>query len=156
MISFDKAAVKLGAALALVGVAYIVKMSKAPRGIKNNNPLNLRETGIGWMGKIGDDGEFTQFESPFMGIRAAARNLRTYRGRGIDTVQAIIQTWAPPTENDTQSYIESVSQKTGLSPYEPLKTEDYPKLVEAMIYHENGQQPYDKELIGSATMQGLA
>ena len=64
---------------------------------------------------------------------------RTYRGYGLNTIRAIITRYAPPVENDTQAYIQTISQKTGLSPDRVLSTEDdYKKVIQAMAALENG------------------
>jgi hypothetical protein len=135
-------------ALALTGVFYIMKQASQPRGIRNNNPLNIRKSPIRWRGAVGDDGEFVQFSTALLGIRAAARNLRTYREKyGYMRIADIINRWAPDSENDTESYISSVEKLTGLRRYQILKMDEYPALIAAMIYHENGKQPYDEEVI---------
>ncbi|KEQ15660.1 hypothetical protein GZ77_03500 [Endozoicomonas montiporae] len=123
-----------------------------PRGIRNNNPLNIREnagTDYQWEGERikDDDPEFEEFTNPVYGIRAGARVLASYRRRGVVTLGDIIATWAPPTENDTESYINGVAQATGLQPYNTVEPNHYPALIAAMIRHENGIQPYSMELI---------
>lgn len=145
------------AAFAAVVIGGLYMHHKTPRGIRNNNPLNIRISADAWQGATGDDGEFVTFETPFYGLRAAARTLRTYADKhGIKTVKSILHRWAPPTENDTESYIRSVTSKTGLSPDDKLySATDYQRLLTAMIYHENGQQPYDEMLIKDAVIKGL-
>lgn len=153
----ESLAAKLFVILALTGAYYVFKQSKEPRGIANNNPLNIREVGINWRGRIGDDGEFVQFESALMGMRAAARNLKTYRDKyGVLTISEIVQRWAPPSENNTKSYIESVEKLTGIERFTPLIQKDYAALMAAMIYHENGKQPYDESLIQQGVDLGFA
>lgn len=142
---------KTAAALAVLGVGVMVHLSKKisseVRGLRNNNPGNIRATGTAWNGATGDDGSFVIFSSPEYGIRAMTRILKTYAGRGIVTIEDIIATWAPSNENDTDSYIESVANKTGLSEFQFISDSDYPDLIAAIIYHENGQNPYSAELI---------
>jgi len=143
-------------ALFLIGGAMILRNMEKPKGIRNNNPLDIRVSGDEWQGKTGDDGEFFQFESPVFGIRAAARTLRTYREKhGLNTVSGIINRWAPPSENLTGSYIESVANKIKLDAHETLRDEDYPRLIEAMIFHENGEQPYSAEIIQDGFKRGF-
>lgn len=95
------------------------------RGIRNNNPGNLRLTGIEWKGKIPNsentDGEFEQFETMELGARAQLVNLRTYMRRGIDTVREIITRYAPHHENPTESYIDTVSKNLGVDENDQLK-----------------------------------
>jgi hypothetical protein len=140
--------------LGFLGIRLMLSTAK-PRGIRNNNPLNIR-TGDNWQGAIGDDGEFVQFEVVTMGIRAAARILKNYRDKyGLNTVSGIISRWAPPSENDTQSYIASVAGKVGVEANEPLSEVDYTRLISAMIYHENGQQPYSVDEIQQGFEMGF-
>lgn len=140
-----------------VGVTVNRFKNNTPRGIKNNNPLNIRKSAISWQGKTGDDGTFEVFDTPHNGIRAAARNLKTYaNSHGLRTPRAIIGRWAPAVENNVEAYVSSVVKRSGLFADLILEPNDYVKLVEAMIYHENGQQPYDTALIRKAVQDGFA
>lgn len=147
---------KLIILLALAGGLYLMNKHKKyielPRGIRNHNPLNIREnsaTDYDWEGEraTDDDKSFEEFTNPVYGIRAGARILASYQRRGLITLEQIISTWAPATENDTESYISSMVQSTGLLPYSQVQPEHYPALFAAMIKHENGIQPYSMELI---------
>ncbi len=115
-----------------------------PRGMRNNNPGNLKLLAGGkmWDGQIGTDGEFAVFASRDAGIRAAQTNLRSYVKQGIDTVEAIIGRWAPPSDsNDTPAYVARVAGALGVDPKAKLSL-DAPgvldKLSNAMFAHENG------------------
>lgn len=136
--------------------------TNVPRGIRNNNPLNIRENASGgdaWQGELETelDGAFEEFESPEYGIRAAVKLFETYRTRyGLDTIAGIVSRWAPSSENDTNSYIESVAQKTGIHADIFLTQEDYPALLKAMIFHENGQQPYPDSVINEGVRLALS
>ena len=95
-----------------------------PRGIRNNNPLNIRRSKDKWKGMraVQSDAQFVQFESLEWGWRAAFYLLtrtyyHTYR---LFTIRKIIQKWAPPNENNTQAYIANVSRLTGIGPDEPI------------------------------------
>jgi hypothetical protein len=75
-----------------------------PRGIRNNNPLNIRRTAKDqWKGLRAQqtDASFCQFESLDYGWRAAFYLLtRTYYHKyRLFTIRAIINKWAPPNEN---------------------------------------------------------
>ena len=97
-----------------------------PRGIRNNNPLNIRRTGKDqWKGmaEVQGDRSFCQFETMEYGWRAAFHLLtRTYYGKHrLTTIRGIISRWAPPQDNnDTGAYISNVSRMTGIGPDEPL------------------------------------
>ena len=120
------------------------------RGIRNNNPGNIRHR-IDWDGLDEDqskDEEFSQFSTPEYGIRAMFKILKTYDNKyNLNTIEGIINRWAPPIENDTESYIDFVSSKVGKDRSEVLDQEDYILLVEAIIHMENGEQPYPLVLI---------
>jgi hypothetical protein len=88
-----------------------------PIGLRNNNPGNLRDTGITWEGKIGANGGFVVFDDVAWGIRAFATNLySSIKKYGTNTLRKYITRYAPPNENDTEWYIQTVSQKTGIGP----------------------------------------
>ena len=124
------------------GYSYPVAIDK--RGFRNNNWLNIRISNNNWQGKRANntDGEFEQFETPELGIRAATRNIRTYGQRGIQTVKDIISTWAPASENNTASYIQNVASRMGVDPNQTLDlndTDTMVKLISAMTISENGR-----------------
>lgn len=112
------------------------------RGLRNNNPGNLKQTATNWQGQVKPSGDppFAQFSDAVWGARAMIILIkRTYRGYGLNTIRGIITRYAPPAENDTQAYIQTISQKTGLSPDRVLSTEDdYRKVIQAMAALENG------------------
>lgn len=125
------------------------------RGIRNNNPGNL-DKGDDWQGLADEqpDPRFCTFISPLWGIRALAKVLLTYqRKHNKHTIREIISRWAPPHENDTEAYIKAVSAHVHVIPDAPISLEDRTTmflLVEAIIKHENGQQPYSGDVIHSA------
>ena len=97
------------------------------RGIRNNNPLNLRHSADQWQGarKEQTDKSFVQFESMAYGYRAALKTLDSYWNhfkqlRQPFTVRAIISRWAPPSENDTDAYVSTVLRLTSLGGNERL------------------------------------
>ncbi len=138
------------ALLLLGGGGYMVY--QGTRGIRNNNPGNIRYDGTAWDGLANppSDGTFCVFVSPVYGIRAMARILTNYvTADGVpSTVSGIISRWAPPTENDTASYIADVCNQLGVAPNTTLDLDSYlPELVGAIISHENTVNPYDASLI---------
>ena len=120
-----------------------------PRGIRNNNPGNIRYTGTRWQGLSdpSSDGEYCIFINVRYGIRAMSKILKSYAGRGLVSIEDIISTWAPDSENNTTSYIYSVAQRMGVDAREALDKSEWPALIEAIIYHENGVQPYSMQII---------
>lgn len=115
-----------------------------PRGIRNNNPLNIRVGNV-WLGEVPNptDNEFEQFVSMFYGLRAGFILLRRYiRRYHLTTVPDIISRWAPGSENNTVKYIDTVCQLSGIAPDTQMKYEDEEtlvNLVDAMILVECGQ-----------------
>ena len=114
-----------------------------PRGIRNNNPLNIRrEKGQFWKGEVVspiEDREFVQFAGLEYGLRAAFCILRTYRDKyKAVCIEDIITRWAPPTENDTRRYICDCCRLTGFGGKERLAEKDWPQLVKAMARIECG------------------
>lgn len=83
------------------------------RGIRNNNPANIRR-GCNWKGlaKEQTDKEFCQFVNMRWGVRALLVTLRTYVIKHhLHTVREIITRWAPPEDgNVTNWYIKYVEQ----------------------------------------------
>ena len=90
------------------------------RGIRNNNPLNIRKSADKWQGlsTLQEDREFFKFVSMEYGWRAAFVILcRTYYGKyKLKTIRDIVTRWAPPKENNTPAYIRHVSDYTGIGP----------------------------------------
>ncbi len=122
-----------------------------PRGIRNNNPGNIRISTIQWEGKIkiNTDGVFEQFDSATHGIAALVNNLMSYQlVHGLDTIAKIIDRWAPAMENDTKAYILAVLADAGLAGVTPTSPIDIRNptilfaLTMAIIKHENGVNPY--------------
>jgi len=127
----------------------IINNSSTPRGVRNNNPGNLRSN-IPWKGMIGSDSSgFAIFDTPENGIKAAAKNLKTYFNKHhLNSVHDIISRWAPSNENDTQSYIKSVASQLGVSANEPLDiTSSMPGLLASIFRHENGADFYPMNMI---------
>jgi hypothetical protein len=127
---------------------------KPPRGIRANNPGNIRKAATEWLGEIdGVDPDFETFDTPEHGIRALAKIVLTYsRKYHLKTVGGIISRWAPPNENDTLSYVKHISRGLGVEPDQPLDLESDPRgrlqleaLVTLIIRHENGRNPEGKD-----------
>ena len=88
-----------------------------PRGLRNNNPLNIRHNADVFQGEIkGNDKSFKTFEK-------------------------IITRFAPPSENDTRAYIAAVVKYSGVASDEALTAtsgDKYILIVSAMSFVENG------------------
>lgn len=120
-----------------------INSKKTPRGIRNNNPLNLR-VGNNWKGEVevSSDPTFEQFTEMKWGVRAAFVVLRNYIVRHkCNTIRMIITRWAPSNENDTERYIELVSWITGICKNEKITWSEVTmkRLFHAMCFVENGR-----------------
>jgi hypothetical protein len=115
---------------------------KQPRGLRNNNSLNIRHNSDHFQGEIkGKDKSFKTFETMPYGYRAAFVTLGTYLSKGYNTIEKIIAKWAPPTENNTQAYVSAVEKYSGVSRNKELTAADgadYILIVAAMSFVENG------------------
>lgn len=124
-------------------------MDRATRGIRNNNPLNIRK-GTKWKGLRAEqtDKDFCQFESITYGMRAGLKLLINYVSGNnsahitFNTIRKVISRWAPPSENATEKYIDFVSRETGISAGAVLRADDASMLIPvaiAMAFVECGQ-----------------
>ena len=78
-------------------------------------------TNVGNLRPVGSSTGFQQFDTPEAGIKAVDDQLRIYGSKHkLKTLREVISRYAPPSENDTESYIKNVSQRTGLKPDEEI------------------------------------
>ena len=128
--------------------------SKIPRGIRNNNPLNIR-IGNSWLGEVKNptDNEFEQFVHVCYGLRAGFVLLRRYINRyKLNTIEKIISRWAPSNENNTRAYINQVARGMKIDANTPLHYKDRNRmcaLVYEMVYVENGQHIQMTEIVAA-------
>jgi hypothetical protein len=115
--------------------------SADPRGIRNNNPLNLEYRPD--QGAVGSDGRFGVYATPADGVAAAERQLLRYQDQGDNTIRKIISRWAPASDgNDTEGYIRDVAGQTGFDANSPLNLRDpdqAQRLIAAMARRETGR-----------------
>lgn len=122
-----------------------------PRGLRNNNPGNLRRlpkrkdgSDQLWHGEIkyaqSEDASFSQFIDLKSGIRAMMKDIYGDFTRGLNNVTALIGNYAPPNENNTKAYINSVAKTLGILATAPflLTYERMLILCEAIVLVENG------------------
>ena len=114
-----------------------------PRGIRNNNPLNIR-VGCKWVGEVENptDKDFEQFTCMHYGLRAGFILLRRYIERyHLCTITDILSRWAPNRENHTRKYIDYVCDVAGIGALDKISFQDADTMiaiVNAMCYYENG------------------
>lgn len=123
---------------------------KTPRGLRNNNPLNIRKSRkTTWVGQSEkqEDRAFVQFCSMAYGYRAAFKVLQNYRVLyDCMTLRQYIHRWAPPIENNTDAYVSSVARTAGVNPDALLPSPRkgravWVKIVAGMHLVENGMMP---------------
>lgn len=118
--------------------------TQKPRGLRNNNPGNIRKNGIVYSGEVvpSKDETFKQFTTMAYGYRAIFVVLHTYaRKHGINTIATMIARYAPATENHTQKYIDAVSEWSVVPATSHLTTTNADvmvPIVAAMSRVENG------------------
>ena len=131
-----------------------------PRGIRNHNPGNIKQSSDRWNGlakeadmtpEQRDERVFCVFEHPKWGIRAMAIILQKYQKDGRNTVRQMISRWAPSSDgNHTSNYVTFVSGHMEIDSekvFELADAERAQRMVEAMIAFENGTQPYEDQII---------
>lgn len=121
-----------------------------PRGIRNNNPGNIRESSgdkTQWVGErpTDDDAQFEEYVHAYYGVRALATVLRNYQLKySLKNVLNIIHRWAPTNENNTSAYVAYVADRLGVDPLSTINLSNATvllKLTEAIMEHENGVIP---------------
>ena len=122
-------------------------MTKQARGIRNNNPGNIRNSERNdWKGEVSKadkkDQVFEEFETMSDGVRAMMRLLQKYqRSYNLHTVKEIVERWAPRNENDTAAYVRTACKEMQMPECCGLDLTDKGTmcaLVDAMCYVENG------------------
>jgi hypothetical protein len=158
MTNDDKTLILWLIGLSLIPALYIGRLAMIPRGIKNNNPGNIKHSKNMWDGqsKQQTDLVFVQFQSSFFGIRAITKIIRNYRKYyGIDTINSIIRRWSA---TDQDAYVSFVEKTTGIPRQAPLELDEDTmfKIVSAIIQFENGQNPYAVDDVYMAVRAGLS
>ena len=114
------------------------------RGLRNNNPGNIRRSRVRYKGEVrpSRDPDFKEFSTIAYGYRAVFVLLDTYRSRyGLTTIRQMLNRYAPPTENFTEGYVRFVADYAGVMPDEVIDTRnemDMIPIVSAMSTIENG------------------
>lgn len=118
------------------------------RGIRDNNPGNLRPGALAWQGELMPENNYCVFDTPENGIRAMAKNLLAYQSKHYcKTIRQIINRWAPPSDNnDTEAYVAVVSADVGIAADALIGLSDasvLSSMLMAIVSHENGSLPWD-------------
>jgi hypothetical protein len=116
------------------------------RGERNNNFGNIEDGPFARSqpGYVGSDGRFARFETADHGLAAIDALLSSYGRRGFNTPDAIINRWAPPTDNNpTQAYSAYVAEGLGVAPNATLDMNDPSvrrKVAERIAQFETGKR----------------
>ncbi|EDK9787231.1 lytic transglycosylase domain-containing protein [Salmonella enterica subsp. enterica serovar Give] len=129
------------------------------RGIRNNNPGNLNFAGQkGATLESGPNARFASFPTMLEGVAALDRQVMLYLKRGKNTIDQIIDIYAPSSDgNNTSSYKSYLSQYTGLGVKEKIDASNFEvmkKLIQGIINHENGAAA--SAVSGDDVMRALA
>ena len=111
-----------------------------------NNPGNI-EAGFGFDGEIEGEGygpnkRFAKFKTPQLGIRALKLDLTTKLRRFNGDLAAMINQYAPPSENDTGQYLKVVQQYAGVK--DKYTDADLDNIVKGFIRMENKKELAEK------------
>lgn len=141
----------LGAGLAALSAAYAyVPNPLWPRGLRNNNPGNIRAGDKPWLGQVGvDENGFVIFSDPFYGLRAMAVSL-IHKGSG--TLYRLGLSWSPPADNrGDATYGIKLAGLMGESPDRVIRFSDrLDDLLPAITRMENTLQPYSGAQVAEA------
>lgn len=128
------------------------------RGIRNNNPGNIRHSSSRWKGmtKEQTDSVFVTFKTMIDGIRALLVTLRTYYVKHhLMTCSQVIERYAPPSENLTKAYTDFVKKQVyydgNTYPANCWNTQKSPskntiRLAKAICWIESQYMPTDDEM----------
>lgn len=120
------------------------------RLVGQNNPFNIRDYDQGWEGQTGSTEGFVDFDNLHSGVRAADKLIDNYPElKGISTIRELIATFAPASENDTEAYIDFVSETIGIPADQPIDLDDpsvRDSVLGAMGRMESGFQ-YDPSML---------
>ena len=133
---------------------------RAPRGIRNHNPGNLRlphnDERPGYAGS--DKDGFSKFTTAQYGLESLARLLVNYGMGGLNTIAKIVNRYAPSKENNTMAYAGFLAGELETDTDAPIDmkcAENIADLMEGIIYFENGRQPYRRSAILSAAEKAV-
>lgn len=114
-----------------------------PRGIRNNNPLNIK-IGNDWQGeRPNTDGVFEEFTTMQYGLRAAFIILRKYITKyERNTIRKIVHSWSPDGSRMESIYMSSVSKWSDIGLDQTIRYDDSDtmcKIVQGMAKVETGR-----------------
>jgi len=125
------------------------------RGVRNNNPGNLKFAGQAGAQEV--DG-FAAWSTPEQGLYALGRQLELYSKRGLNTIASIIGEYDKGEPLKIPAYISDVAQRMGVNANARLNMQDPQILSRMMSYiigHENEFDPYPSSMVSSAASKAI-
>lgn len=150
-----------------LGLAYLIyrgsKMLAVDgvRGMRNKNPMNIKDSSINWNGETGEnlDPVFEEFDTYSDGIRAGAKLLVNYQALySLNTIEGLINRYAPPSDNNpTNDYVQYVAEKVGVLPSQVIDVKTHlVEMVKAIIAFELGLNPFSTLYIKNSVKELIA
>lgn len=129
-----------------------MRQNELPRGLRNNNPGNIRRNSDVFQGEVNPsrDKEFKQFKNMAYGYRAMFKILSNYYNEyQLNTIREMISRWAPENENNTAAYVSLVSIYAGIAPDALISfdREQMIRIVAGMSKVENGREAVMSDVI---------
>jgi len=129
-----------------------MRQNELPRGLRNNNPGNIRRNSDVFQGEVNPsrDKEFKQFKNMAYGYRAMFKILSNYYNKyQLNTIREMISRWAPENENNTAAYVSLVSIYAGIAPDALISfdREQMIRIVAGMSKVENGREAVMSDVI---------
>lgn len=137
----------------------------ANRSFRNNNFGNLnfagQENAMLESQPAKGKARFARFATPEDGFRGLANQISSYSNgtskaagyQKLTTVKDIISKWAPPSENNTAKYIDTVSANLGVKPTDTIDTSNQQvmiKMIRAIATYEGGNPNVSDKMIGDS------
>lgn len=125
------------------------------RGIRNNNPGNIKAKDS-WQGMVGQDaGGFIIFSDMSWGTRAIGQSLINMINKGTATIATLIPEWSA---TDQAAYITNVSSDIGIDQDAQLGTDPttIAGLIRAISNQENGDQLSYQYVLDSDIQEGIS
>lgn len=115
-------------------------------GYSLNNPGNIRNSNTKFKGEVYSDKAFKKFSSMPYGFRAMTSLLHTYIKSGYNTVNKILNRYAPSGDgnNNPTNYVASVTKAANVKPDQTLSTSDFKNgnLMNVMYHMTKVEQGY--------------
>lgn len=121
------------------------------RGVRNNNPGNIEYGPFARRhGAVGTDGRFAVFPDMQTGTQALAALMASYKRGGYDTIDEIVERYAPSHENNTSAYKNFLSKRMGVGVGEKLGPQHMAGLISGIGLYESR---FDPLASGGVTIQ---